>query len=82
MNALYELIIGIAKYLYLNNETRSLDELADIINLTSKKSQNKGGRGMAKIVSSAHLYTTNNNRQNDANSIHKRFTDKNGNPLP
>ena len=79
MNALYEAIIGIAKYYVANNKQVTFDALATILNALAGKPQHQGGRGTAREVSGAYKYAADHGRQSHADAVAAAFCDKNGN---
>ncbi len=80
MNAVYELVIGIAKYLFVEKRTCTFDELAKMINSVSSIEYYSGGRGVAKVVSEAYKYAAEMYGQETADIIAAAFTNKYGEP--
>ena len=77
MNPLYELVIGIAKYLFAAEKTCTFDELATLINSVADTTYS-GGRGTAKVVSEAYRYAARMYGQETADIIAAAFTDRYG----
>ena len=77
MNAIYELVTGVAKCLVTEKKTCTFDELATIINIVVKTNYS-GGRGTAKVVSQAYKYAEEHYDRDTAQMIAFAFTDKDG----
>lgn len=78
MRAVYELVIGIAKYLFAAGKTCTFDELAKMINNVSFNDHYSGGRGIAKVVAEAFKYAAKKYGPEIAEIIARVFTNKYG----
>lgn len=90
MNAIYEAIIEIAEELAANGETRTFDELAEMLDDFDFDDDDEedddeddddgfyGGRAMARRVAAAYRYAYDTGRPDEAEMIAQSFTDRNG----
>ena len=78
MRAVYELVVGIAKYLSAEGKNCTFDALAKMINDVSSTGTYSGGRGTAKVVSEAYKCAWEKYGPEVAEMIARVFTNKNG----